>query len=151
MLRSQITDALKVAMLAKDSATVSSIRMITAALKDKDIAARPKGQADGIGEDEILALLQYMIKQRRESIALYTQGNRQDLVDKEQAEITVIERFLPTQMDEAATAKAVADAIAEVGAASIKDMGKVMAVLKDRYTGQLDFGRAGPLVKAALG
>lgn len=151
MLRSQITDALKVAMLAKESATVSSIRMITAALKDKDIAARPKGQADGIGEDEILALLQYMIKQRRESIALYAQGGRQDLVDKEQAEIVVIERFLPTQMDEAATAKAVADAIAEVGASSIKDMGKVMAVLKDRYTGQLDFGRAGPLVKAALG
>ena len=83
MLRSQITDALKTAMLAKESATVSSIRMITAALKDKDIAARPKGQADGIGEDEILALLQSMIKQRRESIALYVQGNRQDLADKE--------------------------------------------------------------------
>lgn len=151
MLRQQFTDALKTAMLAKDTATLSSIRMITAALKDKDIAARPKGQADGVSDEEILALLQSMIKQRRESIALYTQGGRQDLVDKEQAEIAVIERFLPAQMDEAETAKAISDAIAETGAASIKDMGKVMAILKDRYTGRLDFGRAGPLVKAALG
>lgn len=151
MLRQQFTDALKAAMLAKDAATVSSIRMITAALKDRDIAARPKGQADGIGDDEILALLQSMIKQRRESIALYLQGGRQDLADKEQAEIEVIERFLPAQMNEAETAQAIKDAIAETGATSIKDMGKVMAVLKDRYTGRLDFGRAGPLVKAALG
>ncbi len=151
MLRQQFTDALKAAMLAKESATVSSIRMITAALKDRDIAARPKGQTDGIGDEEILAMLQSMIKQRRESITLYTQGGRQDLVDKEQAEIEVIERFLPAQMNEAETAQAIKDAIAETGAASIKDMGKVMAVLKDRYTGRLDFGRAGPLVKAALG
>jgi uncharacterized protein YqeY len=151
MLRQQFTDALKAAMLAKESATVSSIRMITAALKDRDIAARPKGLTDGIGDEEILAMLQSMIKQRRESITLYTQGGRQDLVDKEQAEIEVIERFLPAQMNEAETAQAIKDAIAETGAASIKDMGKVMAVLKDRYTGRLDFGRAGPLVKAALG
>ena len=151
MLRQQFNDALKAAMLAKDTQTLSTLRMILAALKDKDIAARPKGIADGIGDDEILALLQTMVKQRRESIALYVQGNRQDLADKELAEIAVIEKFMPAQMDDAEMTAAVAAIVAEVGASSIKDMGKVMAVLKERFTGRMDFSQAGPKVKAALG
>ena len=151
MLRQQFNDALKTAMLSKDAKTVSCLRMILAALKDKDIAARPKGQADGISEDEILALLQTMIKQRRESVTLYTQGGRQDLVDQELGEINVIEKFLPAQIDEAETATLIAQVIAELGAASIKDMGKVMAALKERYTGRMDFARAGAVVKSTLG
>ena len=151
MLRQQFNDALKAAMLSKDAPTLSCLRMILAALKDKDIAARPKGQADGIGNDEILALLQTMVKQRRESITLYQQGNRQDLADKEQAEIAVIEKFLPAQMDDAEATAAIAAIVAELGAASIKDMGKVMAALKERFTGRMDFAQAGAKVKAALG
>ena len=151
MLRQQFNDALKAAMLSKDAKTVSCLRMVLAAVKDKDIAARPKGQTDGITNDEILSLLQSMIKQRRESIALYEQGGRQDLVDQEQSEIVVIEKFLPTQMEEAEVAAAVAQLITELGASSIKDMGRVMAALKERYTGRMDFARAGAQVKAALG
>ena len=151
MLRQQFNDALKAAMLSKDSRTVSCLRMVLAAIKDKDIAARPKGQADGIGNDEILALLQTMIKQRRESIALYEQGGRQDLVDKEQGEIDVIEKFMPAQMNEAEVTEAVSQLVTELGASSIKDMGRVMAALKERFTGRMDFARAGALVKAALG
>ena len=151
MLRQQFTDALKTAMLAKDARTVSCLRMVLAAVKDKDIAARPKGQADGIGNDEILALLQTMIKQRRESIALYEQGGRQDLADQELGEIAVIEKFLPTQMNEAEVAAAVTQVVAEVGATSVKDMGRVMAALKERFTGRMDFARAGAQVKSALG
>lgn len=151
MLRQQFNDALKTAMLSKDAKTVSCLRMILAALKDKDIAARPKGQANGIGDDEILALLQTMIKQRRESVSLYTQGGRQDLVDQELGEIAVIEKFLPAQIDEAETATLIAQVIAELGASSIKDMGKVMAALKERYTGRMDFARAGAVVKSTLG
>ena len=151
MLRQQFNDALKVAMLAKEAQTVSTLRMVLAAVKDKDIAARPKGVTDGIGDEDILALLQTMIKQRRESIGLYVQGGRQELADKEQAEIAVIEKFLPAQMDDAAMTAAVAAIIAELGASSIKDMGKVMAALKERFTGCMDFAQAGPKVKAALG
>ena len=151
MLRQQFNEALKAAMLGKDARTVSALRMILAALKDRDIAARPKGQPDGIRDDEILALLQSMIKQRRESIALYETGGRQDLADQEQAEITVIERFLPRQMDEAEASAAIAQVVAELGATTIKDMGRVMAALKERHTGSMDFARAGAVVKAALG
>jgi len=151
MLRQQFNEALKAAMLSKDSRTVSCLRMVLAALKDKDIAARPKGLTDGIGEDEILALLQSMIKQRRESIALYEQGGRQDLVEQEQGEIAVIGRFLPAQIGEDEAAAIVAQVVAEMGASSIKDMGRVMAALKERYTGRMDFARAGALVKAVLG
>ena len=151
MLRQQFNDALKTAMLSKDAKTVSCLRMVLAALKDKDIAARPKGQADGIGDDEILALLQTMVKQRRESIALYTQGGRQDLVDQEQGEIAVIEKFLPAQMTSEEMAAIIGQIMAELGASTIKDMGRVMAALKERYTGRMDFAQAGALVKAALG
>jgi uncharacterized protein len=151
MLREQITEAMKDAMRAREAETLSTVRMILAGIKDKDIAARPAGNAAGIGDPEILSLLQAMVKQRRESVALYAQGGRDDLVAKEKAEITVIERFLPAQMDAAATDAAITAAIAESGAASIKDMGKVMAALKAKYSGQMDFSTVGPAVKAKLG
>ena len=151
MLREQITEAMKDAMRARETDTLSTVRMILAGIKDKDIAARPGGNATGIGDPEILSLLQSMVKQRRESVALYAQGNRADLVAKEEGEIAVIERFLPKQMDAAETDAAITAAIAESGAASIKDMGKVMAALKAKYSGQMDFSTVGPAVKAKLG
>jgi uncharacterized protein len=151
MLRNSLNDALKAAMRDRDSATTSTVRLILAGLKDRDIAARPKGNSTGIGDDEILSLLQGMIKQRRESIALYEKGKRPDLVDKETAEIVVIERFLPQQMDESAAAQAIAKVIEELGATSIKDMGRIMAELKARHAGQMDFAKASALVKQRLG
>ncbi len=151
MLRQQLNDALKGAMLSKETRTVSTVRLILAALKDRDIAARPRGVADGIGDDEILQLLQSMIKQRRESIALYEQGGRQDLAGQEREEIAVIERFLPRQMSEGETAEAVAAVIAELGAGGLKDMGRVMAALKERFAGCMDFTKASAQAKAALG
>jgi uncharacterized protein YqeY len=151
MLRETLTEAVKTAMRAREPETVSTLRMIMAGIKDKDIAARPSGNASGIGDAEILALLQSMVKQRRESIVLYRQGAREDLVAKEEGEIAVIERFLPTQLDAAATDAAIAAAIAELGASSIKDMGKVMAALKAKYSGQMDFSAVGPAVKSKLG
>jgi uncharacterized protein YqeY len=151
MLREQLNEAMKGAMRARDAETLSTIRMALAAIKDKDIAARPSGNATGISDAEVLSLLQSMVKQRRESIALYKQGGRADLVAKEEAEVTVLEGFLPQQMDAAETDAAIVAAIAETGAASIKDMGKVMGVLKSRHAGQMDFSTVGPLVKAKLG
>jgi uncharacterized protein YqeY len=151
MLREQLNEALKTAMRARDQETVGAIRLVLAALKDKDIAARPSGNATGIGDPEILALLQAMVKQRRESAALYHQGGREDLVAKEEAEIAVIERFMPRQLGPEETDAVIAAVIAETGAASIKDMGKVMAVLKAKYAGQIDFSAAGPAVKARIG
>ncbi len=149
-LRDAFTTQLKAAMLAHDAARVSALRMITAKLKDVDIAARPKGE-DKVPDEEILAMLRGMVKSRRESVELYRQGNRQDLVDKENAEIAVIEAFLPTQMDAAATESAVVAAIAETGAAGIKDMGRVMAALKAKHAATLDMSKVGPIVKARLG
>jgi uncharacterized protein YqeY len=151
MLREQLNAALKTAMLGRDAPTVSTIRMIQAGIKDKDIAARPSGNADGISDADVLSLLQAMIKQRRESAGLYRQGNRPDLVEKEESEIAVIERFLPQQIGAAEIDAVVAAAIVETGAASIKDMGKVMAVLKGKYAGRMDFGLVGPVVKGKLG
>jgi uncharacterized protein YqeY len=151
MLRNSLNDALKAAMRERDSATTSTLRLILAALKDRDIAARPKGNSTGIGDDEILSMLQGMIKQRRESIALYEQGKRADLVAKESAEIAVIERFLPQQMDESAAAAAIGQVIAELGATTVKDMGRIMAELKARHAGQMDFAKASAFVKQRLG
>jgi uncharacterized protein YqeY len=148
-LRERFTKELKTAMLAKDAPRVSTLRMITSKLKDADIAGRPKG-VDKAPDDEVLAMLRGMVKSRRESVELYRQGARQDLVDKEEAEIAVIESFLPQQMDEAATAAAVDAAIAATGASGVKDMGKVMAELRARHAAELDLGKAGPLVKARL-
>jgi uncharacterized protein YqeY len=148
-LRTRFTDELKTSMRASDAPRTSTLRMITAKLKDIDIAARPKG-GDPVPDDEILAMLRGMIKQRRESAELYRQGKRPELAEKEEAEIEVIEAFLPQQMDEAAMAQAVADAVAETGATSAKEMGKVMAALKAKHGAALDMGKIGPLVKARL-
>jgi uncharacterized protein len=149
-LRSRFTAALKAAMLARDAATTSTLRMITAKLKDTDIAARPSG-VEAVPEEQIIAMLRGMAKSRRESVELYRQGNREELAAKEEAEIAVIERFLPQQMDAAATEAAIREAIAESGASGIKEMGKVMAVLRAKHAATMDLGKAGPLVKAALG
>ena len=149
-LRTEFNDALKKAMLGKDERGVATIRMMMAKMKDLDIAARPAGNAEGISDDAIRSMLQGMIKQRRESIALYEKGNRPDLVKQESEEITVIERFLPKQMDEAEMKAAIAKAVATVGAKDIKDMGKVMAEMKKSYAGQMDFAAAGALVKTQL-
>ena len=149
-LRAQFTDQLKTAMKAGDAARTSSMRMILARLKDIDIAARPKGLAQ-VPDDEILSMLRGMVKSRRESVALYRQGNRPELAAKEEAEIAVIEDFLPRAMDAAAVDAAVAAAIAATGAASVKDMGKVMAALRAAHGAALDMAQAGPLVKAKLG
>lgn len=150
MLRARLSEALKTAMRDRDQTAVSTVRLILAALKDRDIAARGKGNSEGIGEPEILQLLQSMVKQRRESIELYAKGGRQDLVDQETREIGVIERFMPQQMDEAAMSAAIAAVAAEAGATGIKDMGRVMTLLRERYAGQMDFARASQLVKQAL-
>jgi hypothetical protein len=149
-LRSRFTESLKAAMLARDTARTSTLRMILAKLKDVDIAARPSG-LDKVPDDQITAMLRGMAKSRRESVELYRQGNRPELAEKEEAEIAVIEGFLPQQMDEAAMQAAVQAAIAETGAGSIKEMGKVMAALRAKHAASLDMAKAGPLVKAALG
>ena len=148
-LRDAFTDQLKVAMKAGDAPRTSTLRMILAKLKDTDIAARPKGVA-AIPDDDILALLRGMVKSRRESVELYTQGNRPELAAKELAEISVIQGFLPAEMDSGALEAAVAAAIAETGATAMKDMGKVMGVLKAKFGAGLDMGAAGPLVRAKL-
>lgn len=150
MFRTQLSDALKQAMRAKDQPAVSTLRLILAALKDRDIAARGKGNGDGIGEEEILDMLQKMVRQRRDSIEMYEQGNRQDLADKEAAEIEVIEGFLPKQLSEAELNAAVDEIIGELEASTIKDMGRVMATLKERHAGRMDFGKASARVKGQL-
>jgi uncharacterized protein YqeY len=151
MLREAFAERLKEAMRARDRSTLSAVRLILAGLKDRDIAARTAGNKAAIDDSEILRLLQGMVKQRRESIALYEKGNRPELAEKEQAEIAVIESFLPKQMSEAETAAAVEAAIADTGAAGIKDMGKVMAALRERHAGVIDLARAGAVVKQRLG
>jgi uncharacterized protein YqeY len=151
MLRQQLNDALKTAMLAKDARVVSTVRLILAALKDRDIAARSRNVMDGITEDEILSMLQSMIKQRRESISLYEQGGRLELAQQEAEEIAIIERFLPRQLSEAETLDAVRAVIAELGAGGLKDMGRVMAALKERFAGTMDFTKASAATKKELG
>ncbi len=148
-LREQFTEQMKASMKAGDAARTSTLRMVMARLKDFDIAARPKG-VTAIPDDEILAMLRGMVKSRRESVELYRQGNRPELAAKEEAEIAVIESFLPARLDAAALEAAVAAAIAEAGATSIKDMGKVMAALKAKHDAALDMAAAGPVVKAKL-
>ena len=151
MLREAFTERLKTAMRGKDTRTVSTVRLILAGLKDRDIAARGSGNQQGISESEIQRMLQGMVKQRRESIALYNQGNRPELAQQEEEEIAVIESFLPKQMSEEEIAAAVRVAIAETGAVGIKDMGKVMGVLRERHAGVIDMARAGAIVKQQLG
>ncbi len=150
MFRTELSDALKDALRAKEVRAVSTLRLILAALKDRDIAARGKGKSEGIGDDDILDLLQKMVRQRRASIELFEKGDRQDLADKEAEEIEVIQRFLPKQLDPDQVRGAVQEVIEELEAATIKDMGRVMAALKERYAGRMDFGKASALVKERL-
>lgn len=150
MLRARIDDVLKTAMKSKETHTVATVRLIMAALKDRDIAARSKGNKDGISDDEILSMLQSMIKQRRESVEMYEKGGRAELAEQEASEITIIETFLPEQMDDDAIAAAIAEAIADAEASSLKDMGKVMGLLKERFAGEMDFSKASGLVKSKL-
>ena len=151
MLRTRLSDALKAAMKEKDRRSVSTLRLILAALKDRDIAARSKGNQDGVSDDEVLGLLQSMIKQRRESIGFYEQGGRMELAQGEAEEISVIEKFLPEQMSEEEMATVITGVVGEVGAKSLKDMGKVMTALKEQFAGQMDFGKASAIVKERLG
>jgi uncharacterized protein YqeY len=148
-LRTDFTDALKKSMQAGDAPRTSTLRMIMAKVKDIDIAARPKG-VTAVPDDEILAALRGMVKSRREAVDLYRQGNRPELADKEEAEIAVIQSFLPAQMDAGALGDAVAAAIAETGATSVKDTGKVMAALKAKHGAALDMAAAGAIVRAGL-
>jgi uncharacterized protein YqeY len=150
-LRTRISAAVKQAMKDKEADRLSTLRLISAAIKDKDIAARAEGNDDGVGDDEVLAILGKMSKQRMESARAYEEGGRLDLADREREEILVIEDFLPRQLSKEESTAAVDAAIAEIGAQSIRDMGKVMGVLKGKYTGQMDFGKVGPMVKDRLG
>jgi uncharacterized protein YqeY len=149
MLRDDINAHVKEAMKARDERRLSTLRMINSTLKNADIEARGQGKPP-LGEGEVLALLQKMIKQRQESVALYEKGGRAELAAQEQAEIAVIETYLPQQMSEEDVKAAIAAAIAETGAGGIKDMGKVISVLRGEYAGRMDFGKASALVKAAL-
>ncbi len=150
-LRERIGTALKDAMKSKDTERLSTLRLINAAIKDKDIALRGEGGEGAVGDAEVLAILSKMTKQRQESARAYEEGGRLELAEKELNEIRVIEDFLPRQLDEAEVAAAIDAAIAETGAGSIRDMGKVMAALKTKFTGRMDFGAVGPMVKAKLG
>jgi len=137
-------------MKAKNPARVSTLRLIMAALKDRDIAARTEGKPDGIADEDILGMLGTMIRQRRDSVKMFRDGNREELALKEEAEISVIEEFLPRQMDDGEVAEACKSAIAETGAEGIKDMGRVMGAIKGRYAGQMDFGKASAKIKELL-
>ena len=149
MLRDDLQNSLKEAMKNRDTATVNAVRLIIAGQKEKDVEARGKGQ-EKASDEVLLAMMQTMIKQRNESIKIYTDGNRPDLAQKEQSEIDVISRFLPKQLSAEEIENAIKSAVTELGAASIKDMGKVMAALKTKYAGQMDFGAASAIIKKIL-
>jgi hypothetical protein len=149
VLREKINDAMKEAMRAQDKLRLSTLRLANAAIKNADIEARTAGK-EPLSDDDLLGLLQKMIKQRQESVDLYEKGGRKELADQERGEIEIIKGFLPQQLSEAEAKAAIADAVKATGAAGMKDMGKVMAVLKERYAGRMDFGKASGLVKAQL-
>lgn len=149
MLRDDLQNALKESMKSKDVVTTGAVRLIIAGLKEKDVDARGKGQGQASDAD-LLSMMQNMIKQRKDSIKMYVDGNRQDLADKEQSEILIIEKFLPKQMSASEVEKAIKEIIVATEASSIKDMGKVMAGLKDKYAGQMDFGSASGTIKSLL-
>ena len=150
MLRNSIPEALRVALKQQDKRCISTVRLIMAALKDRDIAARGKGDTEGISDDEILQMLQTMVKQRRESIQMYEDGGRKELAEQEAKEITIIERFLPQQLDEEQINLIVEKTINEIRADSLKDMGHIMSELRNNYAGQMDFSKASGLVKQKL-
>jgi uncharacterized protein YqeY len=149
-LRAQLNDAMKEAMKAKDAKRLATVRLVLAALKDRDIAARSETSRELLGDDEILSLMAKMIKQREESAAAYDAGKRPELAAGEREEIAIIRSFMPAQMDDTQMSQAIKAAIAELGAGSIKDMGKVMALLKERHAGRMDFGKASTATKDAL-
>jgi len=149
-MRDQLKTAMKDALKEGDTKRLGTIRLITAALKDRDIAARSKGHTDGISDEDILTMLQTMIKQRKESAKMYREGGREELAAAEDVEIGVIRSFMPEQMDDEAVSKAIQSAIDETGAESIKDMGKVMGFLKQNYAGQMDFAAASAMIKSTL-
>ena len=149
MLREKINDGMKAAMKAQEKLRLSTLRLVNAAIKNADIEARTAGK-EPIADDAILGLLQKLIKQRQESVEIYDKGGRKELADQERSEIEIIKGFLPQQMSEAEAKAAIAAIIKDVGAASVKDMGKVMAALKERHAGQMDFGKASGLVKGLL-
>ena len=150
-LRTQVTDSLKDAMRAKDADRLSTLRLINAAIKDRDIALRGEGKEETVGDDEVLTILGKMVKQRQESARAYEEGGRLELAEKERAEIVVIGDFLPTQLSAEETEAAIQATIDDLGATSIRDMGKIMGVLKSKYAGQMDFGCVGAKVKGRLG
>lgn len=150
MLRKRLNDTLKEAMMAKNQRAVSTVRLILAALKDRDIAARGRGDADGVGEAEIFSMLQTMVRQRQESIELYEKGGRAELAEQEREEITIIESFLPKALSAEETDAAIAAVLGEIGASCIKDMGRVMAELRGRYAGRMDFAKVSTVVKSKL-
>ena len=150
MLRTELNEAMKNALRNKDQQSLATIRLILAALKDRDICARGRGNTDGVDDQDILEMLQSMVKQRKESIAMYEQGGRCELAEREQQEIDVIKRFMPEQLTDDAIRGVVTDTIEELDASSLKDMGRVMASLKERYAGRMDFGRASSVVKENL-
>ena len=149
--RTELNNSLKISLKAKEKVKTSTIRLINAAIKDRDIAARGKGNTDGIADDEILSLLQSMIKQRKESFKIYRDAERMDLAEREEEEIGIIQEFLPQQLGEDELKGIIKTIVAEIDATDIKDMGKVMGVLKGKYAGQLDMGKASALVKGVLG
>ena len=150
MLREDLQKVLKESMLNKDTTTVSAVRLIIAGMKEKDVEARGKGQAQA-SDAELLSMMQGMIKQRNDSIKMYVEGNRQDLADKELSEIKVIEKFVPKQMSDAEIETVLKSIISATGAASMRDMGKVMGELKAKYAGQLDMAKASSMIKSLLG
>ncbi|MEP3247284.1 MAG: GatB/YqeY domain-containing protein [Sneathiella sp.] len=150
MLRTKLKDSLKEAMKSKNKRKTSTLRLILATLKDRDIAGRDKGSEDGINDEEILQMLTTMVRQRRESIKAYEEGGRIDLATSEKEEIEIISEYLPKQFGEVETKKAVEETIAEIGAEGLKDMGKTMGALKAKYAGRMDFSKANAFVKATL-
>ena len=150
-MQEQFSEALKAAVKSQDKIRIATLRLITAAIKDRDIAARTADNRDGVSDEEILQVLAKMVKQRHEAATTYEEAGRLELAEQERSEIAVIEEFMPSQLDEDAMSAAVDAALAELGADSLKDMGKVMGRLKDKYAGQMDYGKAGALVKEKLG
>ena len=150
MLRDRLNESLKSSMKEKNTVAVSTLRLILAAIKDRDIAARSNGVDGGIPDEEILQVLQTMVRQRNESIEMYRKGNREELAQQEEQEIEVIQTFMPRQLDDAEMEAAIAEVIEATGASSIKDMGKAMGALRERYAGQMNFGKVGPALKARL-
>ena len=150
-MQEELSEALKAAVKSQDKIRISTLRLMTAAIKDRDIAARTADNRDGVSSDEILQILAKMVKQRQEAATTYEEAGRLELAEQERSEIAVIEEFMPRQLDAEAISAAVDAVIAQLGAESLKDMGKVMGALKGQYAGQMDFGKAGALVKAKLG